>query len=231
MNACRRGGRLTAGGISAVLLLGGCTGSAPSDGNSSATASPIEAAAPLACDRIGVRDVEVEPGDWALAESVLVRGSEGTRLTVTMSPSAPAGIALGGSPEPGSAETRSEGLTVERATVTTDPPSDLDPATLQAALGPVEGEPMSLSNAGQPGFTSELKGEVRGDGTVAYRGAREMAVTFTGTCSSPSGEEVPVTGSARYFGLAEAGLLDCGTSVSVEPGILAELAAEACTIE
>lgn len=231
MNALRRGGRWVAAGIGVALVVGGCTDSASSGGASGATASPIDATAPLACESIEVREVEVEPGAWVLAESVLVRGPEGTSLTVTMSPSAPAGIALGGSTDPGSSDTRSEGLTVERATVTTDPASDLEPATLQAALGQHDGDPLSLTNAGQPGFTGELEGRLGGDGTVAYRGAREMAVTFAGTCSGPSGEQVPVTGSARYFGLAEAGLLDCGTTVSAEPGSVAELAAEICTIE
>lgn len=231
MNACRRGGRLTAGGISAVLLLGGCTGSAPSDGNSSTTASSIEGTSRLACDSIEVSDVVQVPGDWILAESVLVRGPEGMSLAVTLAPGTPAGIALGDAPGPGSVETRSEGLTVERARVTTDPASDLDPATLQAALGLIGGEPLSLSNDGQPGFTGELEGTLGDDGTVAWRGAQEMAVTFAGDCSGPSGDPVPVAGSARYFGPGEAGLLDCDEAGDAEPGTLAAIAAESCTVE
>lgn len=231
MSALRRGRRWAAGAIGVALLVGGCTDSASSREASSATASPIEGTSRLACDSIEVSEVVEVPGDWILAESVLVRGPEGTSLTVTLSPGTPAGIALGDSPEPGSVETRSEGLTVERARVTTDPASDLDPATLQAALGLIGGESLSLSNAGEPGFTSELEGTLGDDGTVAWRGAREKTVTFAGGCSGPSGDPVPVMGSARYFGPGEAGLLDCGVAGGAEPGTLAEAAAEACTTE
>jgi hypothetical protein len=38
---------------------------------------------------------------------------------------------------------------------------------------------------------------------------------------------VAVAGSARYFTLGEAGVLDC--ELSAEPGTLAEVAADSCT--
>ena len=190
MHALGPGVRWAAGGISVAMLLGGCTYSAPGAGQASPTASQVGSGSPLACASIEVRGVEGVPGDWAIAESVLVRGPEGKSVNVTLAPDTPAGVALGGLPKPGSVQTWSEGLTVERATVTTDPASSLDPVTLQAAIGQLGGEPLSLTNSGQPGFTNELQGVLGGDGTVAWRGARQMAVTFAGDCSSPSSADV-----------------------------------------
>jgi hypothetical protein len=213
-----------------VLLLGGCTDSTPAaDPSRSTPPATPNAASPLACDAIEVRDVQAAPGGWVLAETVLVRGPEGTSFTVTLPADAPASVAMGDSPKPGSSETRTTGLTVERATVTTDPTSDLDPATLLAAIGRTGDDPLTLTNTGQDGFTGQLQAELGADGTVAFRGAKETAVTFVGDCSSSSDVTVPVTGSARYFELGEAGVLDCGKPA--EPGTLAEAAAESCTTE
>lgn len=216
-----------AGGVSAVLLLVGCTTSAPNAGPSSAATSPAASASLVACDTVEVRDVEAVPGDWVLAEYVLVRGPEGTRVTVTLPADAPATVAMGDSSEPGTSETRTAGLTVERATVTTDPASDLAPATLEAAIGQLGETPLSLTNAGQAGFSGELEAELGVAGTLVYRGAHQVAVTFTGACSGTAGGSVPVTGSARYFDLPEAGALDCDRRA--EPGTLAAAAATFCS--
>ena len=221
--------RRAVGGITLVLLLGGCTDSTPTADSSSSTSPASASASPLACDAIEVRDVEAVPGDWVLAEYVLVRGPEGTSFTATLPADAPAGIALGDSPKPGSSETRTTGLTVQRAAVTTDPTSDLDPATLLVAIGQTSGDPLSLTNTGQEGFTGQLQAELSTDGAVVYRGAQETTVTFAGDCSSLSGDPVPVTGSARYFTLGEAGVLDCNKAA--EPGTLAEAAADFCATE
>jgi hypothetical protein len=229
MHARGRRSRRAAGGIPVVLLLGGCTDTTPTAEPSSSTSPASASAAPLACDAIEVRDVEAVEGDWVLAEYVLVRGPEGTSFTATLPTDAPAGIAMGDSPKPGSSETRTTGLTVQRATVTTDPTSDLDPATLLAAIGQTSGAPLSLTNTGQDGFTGQLQAELSTDGAVVYRGARETTVTFAGDCSSLSGDPVPVTGSARYFTLGEAGVLDCDKPA--EPGTLAEAAADFCATE
>ena len=230
MNARGHRSRWAAGGITMVLLMGGCTDSTPTAEPASSTASATaNAAAPLACDVIEVRDLEAVPGDWTLAEYVLVRGPEGTSFTATLPADAPAGIALGDSPSPGGSETRTDGLTVQRATVTTNPASDLDPATLLATIGPTNGDPLSLTNTGQDGFTGQLSAELGADGAVMYRGAQETTVTFAGDCSKPSEDPVTVTGSARYFTLGEAGVLDCAKPA--EPGTLAEAATEFCTTE
>ena len=222
--------RWAAGGISVVLLLGGCTDSTPAAEPSNSTApATADSAAPLACDAIEVRDNEAVQGDWILAEHVLVRGPEGTPFTATLPADAPAGIAMGDAPKPGNSETRTTGLSVERATVTTDPASDLDPATLLAAIGQTGGDPLSLTNTGQDGFTGQLSAELGADGAVVYRGAQETTVTFAGDCSNPSEDPVAVTGSARYFTLGEAGVLDCAKPA--EPGTLAEAATEFCTTE
>lgn len=222
--------RWTAGGIGVVLLLGGCTDSTPAaDPSSSTPPATPNSASPLACDAIEVRDVEAVRGGWVLAESVLIRGPEGTSFTVTLPAAAPASVSMGDSPKPGSSETRTTGLTVERATVTTDPTSELDPATLLAAIGQTGGDPLMLTNTGQDGFTGQLQAELGADGTVVFRGAQETTVTFAGDCSNSSDSPVPVTGSARYFELGEAGVLDCGKPA--EPGTLAEAAAESCTTE
>ncbi len=229
MHATRRRSLWATGGISVALLLGGCTDSTSTAEPSSATAPATVSASPLACEAIDVRDVEVVRGDWVLAESVLVRGPEGTSFTATLPADAPASIAMGGSPKPGSSETRTTGLTVEQATVTTDPASDLDPATLLAVIGQTSRDPLSLTNTGQDGFTGQFQGQLDGDGAVVYRGAKQTTVTFAGDCSSPSDGPVPVTGSARYFDLGEAGVVDCGKPA--EPGTLAEAAAESCATE
>jgi hypothetical protein len=215
----------------ALLLLGGCTDSTPTAEapNLTTPSSASAPASPLACEAIEVRDVDVVPGDWVLAESVLVRGPGGTSFTATLPAGAPSGIAMGGLSKPGSSETRTTGLTVERATVTTRPASDLDPATLLAAIGQTGGDALSLTNTGQDGFTGQLEAELGADGAVVYRGAMATTVTFTGDCADPSGGPAPVTGSARYFDLGEAGILDCGKPT--EPGTLAEAAAESCAIE
>jgi hypothetical protein len=220
----------TAGGIGVVLLLGGCTDSTPAaDPSRSIPPATPTSASPPACDAIEVRDVQAVPGGWVLAESVLIRGPEGTSVTVTLPAAAPASVAVGDSPRPGSSETRTTGLTVEQATVSTDPSSDLDPATLLAAIGQTGGDPLSLTNTGQDGFTGQLQADLGADGTVVFRGAQETTVTFAGNCANSSDSSVPVTGSARYFELGEAGVLDCGKPA--EPGTLAEAAAESCTSE
>lgn len=225
------GGRVrwAVGGIGVALVLGGCTDSTPTAEPAGATVLPTSSASTLACDTIEVRDVEYVAGDWVLAEYVLVRGPEGTSVTATLPAAAPAGIAMGGSSKPGRSETRTEGLALERATVTTEPASDLDSATLLAAIGQTGRDPLSLTNTGQEGFTGQLQAELGADGALVYRGAQEMTVTFAGDCSSPSDGTVPVTGSARYFDLGEAGVLDCGKPA--KPGRLAQEAAESCTIE
>ena len=229
MHAPGRRSRWAAGGIPVALLLGGCTNSTPTAEPSTATPPASASASPLACEAIEVRDVEAVHGDWSLAEYVLVRGPEGTSFTATLPADAPAGIAMGDSPKPGSSETRTTGLTVEQATVTTDPTSHLAPATLLAAIGPTGRDPLSLTNTGQDGFAGQLQGELGADGAVVFRGAKETTVTFAGDCSSLSGGPVPVTGSARYFDLGEAGVLDCGKAA--EPGTLAEAAADFCAPE
>ena len=109
------------------------------------------------------------------------------------------------------------------------PPSDLDPATLLAAIGQTSRDPLSLTNTGQDGFTGQLQTELGANGAVVFRGAKETTVTFAGDCSSPSGGPVPVTGSARYFDLGEAGVLDCAKPA--EPGTLADAAADFCAPE
>jgi hypothetical protein len=213
-----------------MLLLGGCTGSTPTAEPSTATApATANSVAPLDCDAIEVRDAETVQGDWVLAEHVLVRGPIGTGFTATLPTDAPASIAMGDSPKPGSSETRTTGLTVQRATVTTEPASDLDPVTLLAAIGQTGGDPLSLTNTGNDGFTGQLAAELGAGGAIVYRGAKEATVTFAGDCSNSSGEPVPVTGSARYFTLGEAGVLDCDKPA--EPGTLAEAATEFCTTE
>ncbi len=179
--------RWTAGGIGVVLLLGGCTDSTPAADPSRSTPP----ASPLVCDAIEVRDVQAVPGGWVLAESVLVRGPEGTSVTVTLPAAAPASVAVGDSPKPGSSETRTTGLTVEQATVSTDPTSDLDPATLLAAIGQTGDDPLSLTNTGQDGFTGQLQADLGADGTVVFRGAQETTVTFAGDCASPSDGTLP----------------------------------------
>ena len=230
MHARGHRSRWAAGGISVAFLLGGCTDSTPTAEPSTVTPpTTATSAAPLDCDPISVRDVKAVPGDWVLAESVLVRGPEGTSVTATLPADAPASIAIGDSPKPGSSETRTEGLTIQRATVTTDPARDLDPATLLAAIGPTDGDPLSLTNAGQDGFTGQLSAELGADGAVVYRGARETSITFSGDCSSPSGDPVTVTGSARYFTLGEAGVLDCDKPT--QPGTLTAAAADLCTTD
>ena len=182
MHARGHRSRWAAGGISVALLVGGCTDSTPTVEPSTVT-PPATAtfAAPLDCDPISVRDVKAVPGDWVLAESVLVRGPEGTSFTATLPADAPASIAIGDSPKPGSSETRTEGLTIQRATVTTDPARDLDPATLLAAIGPTDGDPLSLTNAGQDGFTGQLSAEL---------GALGMALGSTGVFRLVGGAEV-----------------------------------------
>jgi hypothetical protein len=229
MHAQGRRRRWAAGGISVGLLLGGCTDSTPSADPSSETAPTTTSASRLACQTLEVRDVQVVPGDWVLAEYVLVRGPAGTRFTATLPADTPASITMGDSPEPGSSQTRTTGLTVERATVTTDPASDLDPATLQVALGQASSDPLALTNTGQDGFTGELQAQLGADGAVVFRGAKATTVTFTGDCSSASGGSERVTGSARYFELGEAGVLDCGKPT--EPDTLAEAAAPFCATE
>lgn len=223
-----RRSRWAAGGIGVALLLGGCNPAPPTPQPPSTTSPATDSASSLACDAIEVRDVEAVPGDWVLAEHVLVRGPEGTRFTVALPSDAPAEVAMGESPKSGSSETRTTGLSVERATVTTDPASDLDPATLLAAIEQTIRDPLSLTNNDQ-GATQQLGAKLGHDGAVAYRGAKEMTVTFAGDCPSPSGDPVRVTGSARYFTLGEAGLLRCGKPA--EPGTLAEAAAEFCATD
>ncbi|MGB7979780.1 MAG: hypothetical protein WCF36_03180 [Candidatus Nanopelagicales bacterium] len=230
MHARGHRSRWAAGGISVVLLMGGCTHSTPTaEPASSTTPASATSSVPLTCDAIEVRDLEAAPGDWILAEQVLVRGPEGTSFTATLPPDAPAGIAMGDSPTTGNSETRTTGLSVQRAAVTTNPASDLDPATLLAAIGQRGGDPLSLTNTSQDGFTGQLTGELGADGAVVYRGAQETTVSFTGNCSNPSEDPVAVTGSARYFTLGEAGVLDCAKPA--EPGTLAEAATEFCTTE
>jgi hypothetical protein len=213
-----------------VLLLAGCTDSSPTAGPViPATPSATTSASPLACAAIEVRDVEAVPGEWALAEYVQVRGPEGTRFTATLPADAPADIAMGDLVQSGTSQTRTEGLTVREATVSTDPASDVDPATLLAAIGQAFGDPLSLTNTGQAGFTGELTAELGEDGAVVFRGAQETTVTFAGDCSRGSEGPTPVTGAARYFTRGEAGVLDC--SEPAGPGTLAAVAAEFCTID
>jgi hypothetical protein len=111
-------------------------------------------------------------------------------------------------------------------TVTT---SDLDGATLLAQIRQASGDPPSLTSTGQDEFAGRLEAELSTDGAVVYRGAGETTVTFAGDCSNPSGDPVPVTGSARYFTLGEAGVLDCDQPA--DPGTMAEAATEFCATE
>ena len=224
--------RWAAAGVGVALLAGGCSGSGTSAAPSPTTASPAASASPLACDGLEVSAVEAVPGDWVVAQYVLLRAPEGTDFSVTVSADAPARVEFGDSPTTDSPRFETGGLGVEEATVTTDPASDLDPAVLLEAVERIGGDPSSpdggslwVDNVGT-GFSYRLGGSVGAEGTVVYSGAREVAVTFTGECAGPAGDPVPVTGTARLFDLGEVAPVACGQPV--EPGSLAETAAEFC---
>lgn len=227
--------RWAAAGLGVALLLSGCSGSSTSAAPSPTTALPAASTSQLACDGLEVSAVDAVPGDWVLAQYVVLRAPEGTDFSVTMTADAPARVELGDSPTTRSPRFETGGWDVEEATVTTDPASDLDPAVLLEAvrrtggdLSSLDGGSLWVDNVGT-GFSYRLGGSVGAEGTVVYSGAREVAVTFTGECAGPAGDPVPVTGTARLFDLGEVAPVACGQPV--EPGSLAEAAAEFCTTD
>lgn len=224
-----------AAGIGTALLLAGCTDpSATTSPTASSTPPAATSAGRVACAGFEVRELDIVPGDWTLAEAVALRGPAGAGFTVALPAQAEASVAFDGAgtpPAPGRATTITEAqqLTLERATVTTDPDAALDPATLLAAIGQLNTAPLSLANTGQAGFSGSLQGELGPGTTVVYRGAQEATVAFTGDCTGPTGDPVPIAGTARYFGSDTAGVLDCGRPSGTDT--LASLAAQHCTTE